>query len=115
MGRFGPAFLAFDNFKVYTEWNNSLIYSLTAAYYATRLDGAPAYHPGMGDKIPGLSGDEVRELQTLLAKRGFDVGRIDGILGLQEPPGGPEHADQAQAAGRFLADRGAARPAARRR
>ena len=45
MGRFGPAFLAFDNFKVYTEWNNSLIYSLTAAYYATRLDGAPAYQP----------------------------------------------------------------------
>ena len=46
MGRFGPAFLAFDNFKVYTEWNNSLIYSLTAAYYATRLAGAPAYNPG---------------------------------------------------------------------
>ena len=25
----------------------------------------------------------MRELQTLLAKRGFDVGRIDGILGLK--------------------------------
>jgi lytic murein transglycosylase len=37
MGRHGPAFLAFDNFKVYTEWNNSLAYSLTAAHYATRL------------------------------------------------------------------------------
>ena len=48
MGRFGPAFLAFDNFKVYTEWNNSLIYSLTAAYYATRLAGAPAYNRGHG-------------------------------------------------------------------
>jgi len=83
MGRFGPAFLAFDNFKVYTEWNNSLIYSLSAAYYASRLAGAPAYHPGMGDKIPGLSQEEVRELQTLLVKRGFDVGRIDGILGLR--------------------------------
>jgi lytic murein transglycosylase len=83
MGRFGPAFLTFDNFKVYTEWNNSLIYSLTAAYYATRLAGAPAYHPGMGEKIPGLSQEEVRELQTLLGKRGFDVGRIDGILGLK--------------------------------
>jgi lytic murein transglycosylase len=83
MGRFGPAFLAFDNFKVYTEWNNSLSYSLTAAYYASRLAGAPAYNPGLGEKIPGLSGDEVRELQTILAKRGFDVGRIDGILGLK--------------------------------
>ncbi|MBX9773230.1 MAG: lytic murein transglycosylase [Xanthobacteraceae bacterium] len=83
MGRLGPAFLAFDNFRVYTEWNNSLIYSLSAAYYASRLAGAPAYNPGMGEKIPGLSQDEVRELQTLLAKRGFDVGRIDGILGLK--------------------------------
>ena len=83
MGRFGPAFLAYDNFRVYTEWNNSLIYSLSAAYYATRLAGAPAYHPGQGDKIPTLSIDEVRELQTILAKRGFDVGRIDGILGVK--------------------------------
>jgi lytic murein transglycosylase len=83
MGRFGPAFLAFDNFRVYTEWNNSLAYSLTAAYYASRLAGAPPVHPGLGDKIPGLSTDEVRELQTILAKRGFDVGRIDGILGLK--------------------------------
>ena len=54
MGRFGPAFLAFDNFKVYTEWNNSLIYSLTAAYYATRLAGAPAYNPGHGREDPRL-------------------------------------------------------------
>jgi hypothetical protein len=83
MGRLGPAFLAFDNFKVYTEWNNSLIYSLTAAYYATRLAGAAPYHRGLGEKIPGLNADEVRELQTILAKRGFDVGRIDGILGLK--------------------------------
>jgi lytic murein transglycosylase len=83
MGRLGPAFLAFDNFKIYTEWNNSLIYSLSAAYYATRLIGMPAYHRGLGDKIPGLSSDEMRELQSLLTKRGFDVGRIDGILGVK--------------------------------
>ena len=114
MGRFGPAFLAYDNFKVYTEWNNSLIYSLTAAYYATRLAGAPAYNPRQGDKIPGLNVDEMRELQTLLAKRGFDVGRIDGILGLKSRQAVRDHADQAQAAGRFLADGGTAGPSARR-
>jgi lytic murein transglycosylase len=83
MGRLGPAFLAFDNFKIYTEWNNSLIYSLTAAYYASRLAGAGPYNRGLGEKIPGLNADEVRELQTVLAKRGYDVGRIDGILGLK--------------------------------
>ncbi|MEO1282695.1 MAG: lytic murein transglycosylase, partial [Pseudomonadota bacterium] len=40
-GRFGPAFLAYPNFNVYTEWNNSLNYSTTAAYLATRIAGAP--------------------------------------------------------------------------
>ncbi len=81
MGRFGPAFLAYDNFQVYLKWNQSLMYALTAAYYATRLDGAPAMHRG-GD-IPKLSFDETRELQQILEKRGYDIGRTDGILGLK--------------------------------
>jgi lytic murein transglycosylase len=82
LGRFGPAFLAYDNFQAYLKWNNSLNYSLTAAYYASRLDGAPAMSRGTGT-IPMLSFEDVRELQTLLQKRGYDVGRIDGVLGLK--------------------------------
>ncbi|MCZ7596235.1 MAG: lytic murein transglycosylase [Hyphomicrobium sp.] len=35
MGRNGPAFLAYPNFGIYTEWNNSLSYATTAAYLAT--------------------------------------------------------------------------------
>ena len=82
MGRFGPAFLAYDNFQVYLKWNESLMYSLTAAYYATRLDGAPAMQRG-APNIPKLTFDENRELQQILQKRGYDVGRIDGVLGLK--------------------------------
>src|SRR3954453_23002865 len=41
MGRNGPAFLAYANFAAYTEWNNSLIYSTTAGYLASRIAGAP--------------------------------------------------------------------------
>jgi hypothetical protein len=37
MGRFGPAFLAYDNFQAYLKWNASLTYSTTAAYYASAL------------------------------------------------------------------------------
>ncbi len=81
MGRFGPTFLAYDNFQVYLKWNQSLMYALTAAYYATRLDGAPVMHRG-GD-IPKLSFEETRELQQILEKRGYDIGRTDGILGLK--------------------------------
>jgi lytic murein transglycosylase len=80
MGRFGPSFLAYDNFQVYLKWNNSLVYSTTAAYYATRLAGAPAIHRGTG-AIPPVTFEETRELQQLLIKQGFDVGGADGKLG----------------------------------
>src|SRR5262245_55169836 len=43
MGRFGPAFLAYQNFQIYLKWNQSLNYCLTAAHLAARLTGAPAF------------------------------------------------------------------------
>lgn len=82
MGRSGPAFLAYNNFQVYLKWNQSLMYSLTAAYYATRLEGAPAMQRANAE-IPKLNFDETRELQQILQRMGHDVGRIDGVLGLK--------------------------------
>lgn len=79
MGQNGPAFIAYPNFEVYFEWNQSLTYVTTAAYFATRLMGAPVYDAGTPD--PGLSGDEMRLLQQKLSNMGYDVGGIDGILG----------------------------------
>jgi lytic murein transglycosylase len=81
MGRFGPTFIAYDNFQVYLKWNQSLTYALTAAYYATRLEGAGVMR--RGSDIPKLSFDETRELQQILERRGYDIGRTDGILGLK--------------------------------
>ena len=82
MGRNGPAFLGYNNFRVYTEWNQSLIYALTAAYYATRLDGAPPFSHGRGN-IPAFSAGQVKQLQRLLVKHGQDVGDVDGKLGVK--------------------------------
>jgi lytic murein transglycosylase len=81
MGRFGPAFLVYPNFDVYLQWNNSLVYSTTAAYLATRIAGAPALH--RGNPPPALPFEQVKELQTLLVRDGYDVGKIDGFLGLK--------------------------------
>lgn len=80
MGRFGPAFLAYPNFKVFLGWNSAMVYSTTVAYYASRLAGAPPVSRGSGTIVP-LTGPQVMELQRLLAKRGFDVGDIDGKIG----------------------------------
>jgi lytic murein transglycosylase len=78
-GHKGPAFLAYPNFNVYFEWNQSFTYVLTAAYFATRLEGAPAYDAG--NPQPGLSGQQLQQLQRKLQQRGYNVGAVDGILG----------------------------------
>jgi len=80
MGRNGPAFLAYPNFDIYLEWNESLLYSTTAAYFATRLAGAgPIRH--RDEDFDSLGYKDLRQLQFLLQKRGYDVGKVDGILG----------------------------------
>ena len=81
MGRFGPAFLVYPNFQVYLQWNNSLVYSTTAAYLATRIAGAAPLHPGTPP--PALSFQDVKEMQGLLTRAGYDVGTVDGFLGLK--------------------------------
>lgn len=78
-GRKGPAFLAYPNFEIYFKWNQSFTYVLTAAYFATRLDGAPVYNAGNPEA--GLNSDQMKALQRKLQDRGHDVGKIDGILG----------------------------------
>jgi len=80
VGRNGPAFLAYQNFRVYTEWNKSLNYATTAAYLATRIAGAPPMSRGRGP-VEVLDDKEVRELQRLLTRKGYNVGEIDGLLG----------------------------------
>ena len=86
MGRLGPAFLAYANFGAFLEWNQSLVYATTAAYYATRLAGAAPVHRGNGKPVT-LSAALVTELQRLLHRHGFDVGKIDGKLGLDTRAG----------------------------
>ncbi|MEM7319271.1 MAG: lytic murein transglycosylase [Pseudomonadota bacterium] len=78
-GRNGPAFLAYPNFNVYFEWNQSFVYVLTAAYFGTRLEGAQVYDAG--NPAQGLNGADMKRLQKKLQARGHDVGKIDGILG----------------------------------
>jgi lytic murein transglycosylase len=82
MGRTGPAFLAYANFAAYTEWNNSLIYSTTAGYLATRIAGAPPMQRPSGP-VAQLPLGELRELQQLLMRSGYNVGKVDGVMGQQ--------------------------------
>lgn len=82
MGRFGPAFMAYANFAAYTEWNNSLIYSTTAGYLASRIAGAAPMRRPAG-QVTQLPFNELKQLQQLLVQAGFNVGKVDGVLGQQ--------------------------------
>ena len=80
----GPAFIAYPNFDVYFQWNQSFTYVMTAAYFATRLEGAPVFNAG--NPSPPLSGAQMKALQQKLQARGHNVGAIDGILGANTRP-----------------------------
>lgn len=80
MGRHGPAFLAYNNFKAFLEWNQALNYATTAAYLANRINGAPVMSAGRAPVAP-FGFEQVRELQQLLARNGLYKGEIDGKLG----------------------------------
>jgi lytic murein transglycosylase len=80
MGRLGPAFLAYPNFKSYTEWNAAIVYATTAAYFATRLAGAPVVSPGNGQPVVPTT-EQVMELQRLLIAHKLLTGEVDGRLG----------------------------------
>ena len=78
-GRNGPKFFAYPNFRIFMEWNNSFMYSTTAAYLANRLKGDPEYITENPADI--LKVEEMIALQKLLRRLGYEVGKIDGILG----------------------------------
>ena len=81
MGKDGPAFLVYENFTTaYLKWNESLVYSTTAAYLADRISGAGPLDPGRAQVDP-LSYEQIKQLQQILESKGYDVGEVDGKLG----------------------------------
>jgi hypothetical protein len=80
MGRNGPAFLAYPNFDVFLQWNESTVYSATAAYFATRLAGAPPLRKGNAP-VAVLSTADTKQLQAKLQAQGLSISKVDGIIG----------------------------------
>jgi lytic murein transglycosylase len=80
-GKSGPAFLVTHNFDVIYSYNAAESYTLAAAILAQRLAGGPGIVTPWPTDDPGLSRVERKEVQQLLAKRGYDVGSPDGAIG----------------------------------
>jgi hypothetical protein len=80
-GREGPAFLVFKNFDAFLGYNPATSYALAIGLLSDRIrGGGPLVTPWPTDEKP-LDRKGRRELQTLLLKRGYAIGDIDGVIG----------------------------------
>jgi len=80
-GRDGPAFLVTKNFDAVYSYNAAESYGLAIALLGDRLKGLQGIQTPWPTDDPPLSRAERRELQRLLAARGYDVGEPDGRIG----------------------------------
>jgi lytic murein transglycosylase len=79
----GPAFLITKNFKAILRYNNSTSYALSVAYLGQRILGGQGIQAAWPTAEPPLNLAERQEIQTRLAAQGYDVGKVDGVLGLK--------------------------------
>jgi len=81
-GAQGPAFLGYANFRTTMTYNPSTFYALTVGHLADRYAGSGPIQR-MPDNETAMSVADVRELQELLNRNGFDSGEPDGRVGRQ--------------------------------
>jgi membrane-bound lytic murein transglycosylase B len=80
-GARGPAFLMLQNFRVIMKYNPAEAYALAIGHLADRLRGGGPFVQAWPRDERVLTLDERYEMQQLLARRGFDIGAPDGLLG----------------------------------
>ena len=78
----GPAFLVTKNFKAILRYNYSTSYALSVAYLGQRILGGPGIQAAWPTSEPPLNLAEREEIQSRLNARGFNAGKVDGVLGL---------------------------------
>ncbi len=80
-GKNGPAFLVYKSFDALFAYNAAESYALAIGHLADRLKGGkPFVTPYPTDDL-GLSRAQRTELQRLLLKAGYDIGKADGKIG----------------------------------
>ena len=77
----GPAFLVTKNFDALYSYNAAESYGLAIAVLSDRLRGGAGIQAQWPTDDPPLSRADRRELQTLLTRKGYDVGEPDGKIG----------------------------------
>jgi lytic murein transglycosylase len=79
-GRLGPAFLVSENFYVLKQYNESDLYALFIGHLADRMRGASAF-VGRWQPFDALRRGHIQAMQERLKSQGYDVGKVDGLVG----------------------------------
>lgn len=80
-GHRGPAFIAYPNFDVIMKWNRSEYYAISVGRLADQIAGGGKLVRPIPDVPERLPLESIRTLQENLAVLGFEVGKIDGLVG----------------------------------
>ncbi len=80
-GAAGPAFLMLRNFYVIKRYNNATAYALAVGHLADRIIGGGGLESDWAREYAPLSRSETAELQAELNRRGYKVGKPDGLIG----------------------------------
>lgn len=80
-GSAGAAFMIFDNFAAIEKYNKADAYVIGVGHLSDRLKGGPAIQASWPRGYKPLSFNEKKEMQRRLKRKGFDVEKIDGIIG----------------------------------
>ena len=78
----GPALLAFPNHFAIRTYNNSMSYALAVGFLAERISGAAPLVRSWPEEEPISRADRIAA-QEALQHMGYDVGEVDGVLGLK--------------------------------
>ena len=81
-GRYGPAFIATENFYVIKAYNESDTYALFVGHLADRYDSNKGFAQPWKQTRKTTRG-AVRTLQKALEAKGHDVGGADGLIGFK--------------------------------
>ena len=80
-GAEGPAFLVYENYRHILNWNRSILYAIAVGHLADRLVGEPPLVAEPPAEEARVSTENVKQMQSLLNRLGFDAGPPDGKVG----------------------------------
>lgn len=82
-GRFGPAFIATDNYYAIKNYNESDLYVLYVGNLADRIAGGGAFKTGWR-KVDTFTRPAMKKVQSRMVALGYNVGdSIDGLIGFR--------------------------------